>query len=646
MLKIVQTFWNSKNNENPVLNSGGFVCPEIHWMAWALSCLQLRKFYPDVELHTNQLGKEILVDILGLPYTQVHLSLENDFMQNLHPKMWAYAKIHTYSKQTEPFLHVDGDVFIWKAFDEKLLSSGLIAQNIEDNLDVYHQCLKSIKENHNILVPEWVKHNENHPKAYNAGILGGHNLNFLKKYTNLAFEFYNNNKLEELEKLDKNINILPEQYLFYALASQFEEEVALYTSKKITRPQDFMDFVNIGSVPLEVSYIHTLSTTKKMEHICNFISYVLKKEHPEYWHKIISYFQENELVSEYFKRQIIIDRGEIHIPSNFETDAETFKQSREIAKILKLDYKSESDNLILKDVYSFEKEIFEFRSRNFIKHNFKITPWSTYEKDINPFYKKNFKDYCVFVTPHHKIFTSKFNWDSGNVYVSDKLNVINKLDNSINLIFSDLYYYSTHRISLNDTLLYILETLKEKPRNIKELINEFSNTINEDVFINLLKIWMAYGLIFMLPVKDKIIKQEPSSVFLAFNENFRKQISSCIHFILKHYHLENYNSKVVHQFDNDLRNVSVGEVIKQLEKLNFEAKGVKGDISSFLKIPLPCITLVSFPNYSKFYIVIFKVEKDIVTIFNTSNNTVEDYQLDYFTTIWDGILILMLPKTK
>jgi hypothetical protein len=75
-MNFIYTFWNSQKQENPLLNSGGFLAPEIHYMSWAFSCLQLSKFYENVELHTNQQGKEILIDVLELPYSKVHLSLE------------------------------------------------------------------------------------------------------------------------------------------------------------------------------------------------------------------------------------------------------------------------------------------------------------------------------------------------------------------------------------------------------------------------------------------------------------------------------------------------------------------------------------------------------------------------------------------
>lgn len=92
--------------------------------------------------------------------------------------MWAYSKIHTYSLQKEPFLHVDGDVFIWKPFDAALLNSSLIVQNREDNLSFYKHSINTI-EKYAQIIPDWVSHLKQSPSAYNVGIIGGNNIDFL-----------------------------------------------------------------------------------------------------------------------------------------------------------------------------------------------------------------------------------------------------------------------------------------------------------------------------------------------------------------------------------------------------------------------------------------------------------------------------------
>lgn len=51
MEKTVQTLWTG--HKSLVRDSFGWLEPQYHLMAWALSCLMLRESYDDVELYTD-----------------------------------------------------------------------------------------------------------------------------------------------------------------------------------------------------------------------------------------------------------------------------------------------------------------------------------------------------------------------------------------------------------------------------------------------------------------------------------------------------------------------------------------------------------------------------------------------------------------
>ena len=115
-MKILQTFWTGPtgvNKENLLGIQAGWLSCEYHWMSWALSCLQAKSVFGSINLVTDKAGKEILVDLLQLPYTNVSTALQTT-LDDYHPGLWALAKIYTYSIQTDPFLHLDGDVFLWQ----------------------------------------------------------------------------------------------------------------------------------------------------------------------------------------------------------------------------------------------------------------------------------------------------------------------------------------------------------------------------------------------------------------------------------------------------------------------------------------------------------------------------------------------------
>ncbi len=66
--KIIHSFWSKPTmNSQAVLSkagtmdrkAGGWVDKKYSFMSWALSCLSIKKHYPEIELVTDALGKRI-----------------------------------------------------------------------------------------------------------------------------------------------------------------------------------------------------------------------------------------------------------------------------------------------------------------------------------------------------------------------------------------------------------------------------------------------------------------------------------------------------------------------------------------------------------------------------------------------------------
>lgn len=110
-MNFIQTLHFNKS-KNPYKDCFGWAAPEYHLMSWALSCLQLKKIYNQVDLYCNDEAANLLVDELNLPYNNIQRS--HNTLHIIDERLWALPKIYTYSLQNEPFLHVDGDVFLFK----------------------------------------------------------------------------------------------------------------------------------------------------------------------------------------------------------------------------------------------------------------------------------------------------------------------------------------------------------------------------------------------------------------------------------------------------------------------------------------------------------------------------------------------------
>lgn len=317
-MKIIQTLWTK-----PGLDAG-WIDKQFHFFSWALSCLQLRKFYNDVELYTDQLGKHLLIDIFKLPYTKVHLTLD-DF--NYSSKLWSAPKLLSYSLQDEPFLHVDGDIFIFSPFNKKRLDHGLVYQNkeIESGSNEFYKKIflevLALSEDKSEL-PKWIQNASlNNIEALNAGVLGGNNTAYFKKLGELAFDFFDNHSaLINNMRNPSYATFIAEQVLASILLKEQEiDHMGLFTTNYVVGPLEVFENNNkeerlqnvdvhalwssdnptpftyfsldhFGISPFGRQYVHLLGANKKAVFSCSLAAKRLLIDYPEYYYRIKEYF--------------------------------------------------------------------------------------------------------------------------------------------------------------------------------------------------------------------------------------------------------------------------------------------------------------------------------------------------------------------
>ena len=123
---VVWSFWSK-----PFEFQQRLVWPseQYHLMAWSLSVQTARQHYPRTALITDDDGARLLVDHLQLPFDSV--STELNCLKHHSPDLWALGKLYAYRAQTEPFIHLDSDVFLWKPLPKQVEDARLCAQNPE-----------------------------------------------------------------------------------------------------------------------------------------------------------------------------------------------------------------------------------------------------------------------------------------------------------------------------------------------------------------------------------------------------------------------------------------------------------------------------------------------------------------------------------
>lgn len=265
-MRIVQTFWSA--GRNPLEFSFGWLRPEYNLMSWALSCLSLRKYYDEVALYTDEQGKHVLIDLLHLPYTEVNVVYDETLCL---PQHWAYAKVKTYSLQTKPFLHVDGDIFLTKPIPDSVSCAQLIAQNREIGTQYYKRMMDRILREPAIKLPKYIEDGlkKESIASYNMGIFGGHDLAFIHKFCHEAFAFMENNKMNDRSYRQSflDCNVFFEQVIFGCITDYNKRDVGSVMGRAIcdegyTR-QEFCNFNRFG----ENKLLHLLGGHKRNKYI-------------------------------------------------------------------------------------------------------------------------------------------------------------------------------------------------------------------------------------------------------------------------------------------------------------------------------------------------------------------------------------------
>jgi hypothetical protein len=160
-------------------------------LAWTLSLETARKHYEKTSLFTDDEGARTLIDGIGLEFDTVSVAL-NALAQS-DPEWWTLGKMMTYRAQTEPFIHIDEDVFLWQRLPEQLEQAPVFAQNAE-----YFSCpawwyqpeaLESVVQQHCGWLPDewvWYRSSGQAQRGECCGIVGGSRVDFVRYWADLG----------------------------------------------------------------------------------------------------------------------------------------------------------------------------------------------------------------------------------------------------------------------------------------------------------------------------------------------------------------------------------------------------------------------------------------------------------------------------
>lgn len=297
-MRIVQSFWTKptfgqQSEGNDSRSLGGWRDYRYYYMSWALSCLRLKQFYDKVEIYTDELGAEILVDTMKLPYTGVSTHLEK--IAQYGEFLWTLGKIAAYRAQTEPFIHIDGDIFLWKDLGARIHNAPLASQHLEDNQTYYRPVVDKVLEH--FTLPAWLREeleSADEILVSNTGIVGGHNLELIQEYTTLVFQLIDDNR-DKLDLVNQGaFSVLCEQYLIYILSLKRKVPTTFLLEGKLDY-RAHPNMVKVHKTPVQNQFIHPLSFYKRNPETEHFVEMSLRKEFPKMYYHIRALIAENKL---------------------------------------------------------------------------------------------------------------------------------------------------------------------------------------------------------------------------------------------------------------------------------------------------------------------------------------------------------------
>ena len=120
--------------------------------------------------------------------------------------------------------------------------------------------------------------------------------------------------------------------------------------------------------------------------------------------------------------------------------------------------------------------------------------------------------------------------------------------------------------------------------------------------------------------------------------------ATCLASVAAHHNLQIPIARIRQYAGTDKKGTNILGMVEAAEKLGFEAKGVRGDMSSLSKIPKPAIAHVVVKEVLQHFVVIYEVTKTYIKVMDPGDGKMQKKTLQEFEKEWTGVLVLLIPK--
>jgi len=253
-MKIIYTFWTK-----PLFAKKNIYDSVIYLL---LSVNLIKQYASDIIIYTDEYGELILKK-----FFKTDINIETSLLNNLNLDVsrWSIPKLYVINKQSQPFLHIDHDVFLWEKI-ENFSNYDITVQSFEINSNFYSfykELFINFISNNKKIHPFFYNHLINDDYAgYNCGYLNVYNLDLAKEWTEFAINL-NNVYLNKFRPID----------------CTFVEQFSLYL---IIKKYNFL----ANEIISMITYEETLELNLKYNNIIKFTHLMGSKQYPETVRKV------------------------------------------------------------------------------------------------------------------------------------------------------------------------------------------------------------------------------------------------------------------------------------------------------------------------------------------------------------------------
>lgn len=137
-----------------------------------------------------------------------------------------------------------------------------------------------------------------------------------------------------------------------------------------------------------------------------------------------------------------------------------------------------------------------------------------------------------------------------------------------------------------------------------------------------------------LPIQDKMLIRQRDITDCG---------AACLASVAAFYKLKLPVARIRQLASTDTKGTNVLGMTEAATKLGFEAKGVRGNLDSLSKIPLPAIAHIVVKKQLHHYVVIYKVNDKYIEVMDPAYGKMQRKTIAEFTSEWTGVIVLLLP---